>query len=158
LPAAFQLFEEALKAKLNATLGLTALLGVIPGGAPAIFVAAVPQTYDFGRNGAALTYLVPTKPRGHVLTGSDGTAVARVQFDAWGYQEGIVRQIIEAIRQAIDGVPVNPWGTGYVNIVSVVQQNDLDLDEPPKAGTDQWVYRTMSEYNVMYRTGLPTLN
>lgn len=151
VPPAFQYFEQALVAELQSIYELVEIVG------NAIYVAAVPQTWDFGRNGPALTFIVPTKDRGHVLTGSDGTATARVQIDMWGYSEAAVKTGIEAVRNGIDGTP-GTWGDGTCQIISVVQQEDTDMDEPPKAGSDQVLYRTMSEYVVRYRVSIPTLS
>jgi hypothetical protein len=155
--AAFQYFEQALDAKLNAIPELVAIVG------SAIYVGAIPQTHDLTTNGPALTYFVPTKPRGHVLTGSDGTATARVQFDAWcidtasGPGVGTTKKIVETIRNAIDGIP-GVWGNGGCVIVSVVSQGDSDADEEPKTGTDEWLRHVIAEYSVKYRVGIPTLS
>ncbi len=145
-----QFFEQAFDAKLNAITALTDIVGT------AIYVSSLPQTHDLGADGPAVSYFVPTKPRGHVLTGSDGTATARVQVDAWAYDEGDVKQSLEAIRKSIDGIP-GIWGDGTCTIVSVVSQGDLDADEPPKSGSDQWLYHSLSEYMVMYRVNKPSV-
>ncbi len=64
----------------------------------------------------------------------------------------------QAIRNGIDGPPVgNPWG-GFCVIMSVVQQDTTDLDEEPKAATDQWIYHTIIEFNIKYRVAFPTLS
>ena len=147
-----QLFEQALVAQIKTLTKVTAIIG------GSLYKTYLPQTHDLGAQGPALTYSIPTKPRGHVLTGSDGTATARVQIDAWGYSEGVVKQLIEAVWNGIDGLPVNPWGDGTCVIMSVVQQDDSDADEPPKAGTDQPIYHSMSEYNIKYRVVIPTLS
>ena len=143
-----QIFEEALISKLNANAALTALVG------SSIYIAALPQTHDLGAQGPALTYVVPAKPRGHVLVGADGTATARIQLDAWSYSEAACKAILEAIRTNIDGDSLsNVWGDGSVIIMSCIQQDDIDLDEAPEAGTDQVLYHSVSEYSVKYRVG-----
>jgi Protein of unknown function (DUF3168) len=153
-----QLFEQALDASLNGISELTALVGT------GIFTQALPQTWKLDADGPAITYSVPTKPRGHVLTGPDGTATARVQFDSWslgipGTQSaGIAKKIIEAIRNGIDGAGLqSTWGNGTVEIMSCIQQQDVDLDEEPQAGSDQWLYHVVSEYQIRYRVVIPTL-
>ncbi len=139
------------EAKLLSIADLTAIVG------SSIYTQALPQTHDLGADGPALCYSVPTKPRGHVLTGSDGTATARVQLDAWGYTESDVKLSLEAIRNSIDGIP-GVWGDGSCVIVWVVSQGDIDADESPQAGSDQWLYHTITEYAVMYRVVPPTLS
>jgi hypothetical protein len=144
--AAPQFFEQALVARLQAIPELMALLG-----APMVFKTSIPQNWDFNRNGHALTYTIPTKSRGQVLSGSDGTAIATTQIDAWGYDAGTVKMIAETIFNGLNGVP-GVWGNGTCTILSVVQQ-----DEPPRAGTDQWLYHTTAEYAIKYRVSIPTL-
>ncbi len=155
----FQLFEQALVARLLAIPEITDIVGTD------IFVGAIPQTYDLGALGPALTYFVPTKPRGHDLAGSDGTATAQVQIDAWAtpsplYPDAVsdVKAITEAVFNGLNGKPVETsWGDGTCLIMSAVQQNEMDADEPPMGGGDKPVYRTMVEYGIKYRVRIPTL-
>lgn len=145
-----QFFEQALEAKLASIAELTAIVGT------SIYTQALPLTHDLGAMGPALSYTVPTKPRGHVLTGSDGTATARVQIDAWSYGYGTSKQIVESVWNAIDGPP-GSWGNGTCTIVNVIQQDDIDASERPQAGSDQWLYHIIQEYSIMYRVTTPTL-
>lgn len=148
-----QLFEQALVAQLQNTPALVDIVG------NAIYRSFVPQTYLFDRNGPALTYSIPTKPYGHVLTGSDGTATARVQLDMWSFSSLAVKQGLEAIRNMFDGAGLpQTWGDGSVVIMSSIQQDDTDLDEPPEAGSDQVTYHSLTEYSVKYRVSIPTLS
>ncbi len=149
--AAVQTFRQALYAKLAATAEVTALVG------SAIYPGAVPETHDYGRDGPALTYTVITYPPGHVLTGSDGTATARVQLSAWSYQESQADAITLAVCNALDGVPVNPWGTGYIVIMSVVHKDEQDLPAEPRSGSDQWLYQVPSDYSIKHRCAIPSL-
>jgi hypothetical protein len=152
-PVVIQQFEQALVARLLAIPELTAYIGT------AIYKTFVPQTHDYGANGPALTYTIPTKPRGHVLGGGDGTATARVQIDAWGYGESTTKLIIQAIGNGIDTAGwSNIWGNGSVIIITCIQQDDTDLDEEPKAGTDQVLYHTVTEFSVKFRIPIPTLS
>lgn len=149
-----QFFEQALVAQLSGITALTSILGVQADGTQtAIFKTAIPMTYDFGANGPALTYMVPTKPKGQVLAGGDSTARARIQLDVWAYSVAAPKQAMAAIYDAINGVP-GTWGDGSCVIMSVVHQGDTDSDESPKAGTDQWLYHSLSEYMVQYRLSL----
>ncbi len=145
-----QYFEQALVARLRAIPEITAIVGL------AIFKTGIPQTWDFGTQGPALTYVIPEKPMGHVLTGSDGTATATVDLGAWSYNYGTSKRLIEAIANGIDGIP-GIWGDGPVIILSVVQHVESDELEPPKAGSDQWVYHVSALYSVKYRVSIPRL-
>jgi hypothetical protein len=148
-----QTFEQALVAKLNTITALTGIVG------NAIYKTFVPQTYLFDRNGPALTYSIISKPYGHMLTGSDGTATARVQIDVWAFSAIAVKQGIEAVRNMLDGAGLDQqWGDGSVVIMSCIQQDDVDLDEAPEAGSDQVTYHSLTEYSVKYRVSIPTLS
>jgi hypothetical protein len=79
-----------------------------------------------------------------------------VQFDVWGFSQSSVKTAIEAIREDIDGSGLGQtWGDGSVIIMSCIQQDDTDADEPPKAGSDQWLYHSLTEYSIKYRLSLP---
>jgi hypothetical protein len=147
-----QLFEQALEAQLMAIPELMALLGT-----QAIVKTGIPQTWDLGVKGPVLTYMIVSKPRGQVLGGASGVAVARVQLDAWAYTVAAPKLILEAIFNGLNGVP-GVWGDGSCVILSVVQADESDLDEPPKAGSDQWTYHSFCEYMIKYRVAIPTLS
>jgi hypothetical protein len=143
-------FREALIAKLGSIPEVAAIVG------SAIYPGQLPETHDLGRDGPALTYLVVSNPRGHILTGSDGTSTARVRLDAWGYQLSQVDALTTALWEALDGVP-DTWGNGTLDVMSVSQGDESDEHEPPRAGSDQWTYHISTDYRVRYRTGFPTL-
>jgi Protein of unknown function (DUF3168) len=148
-----QTFRQALFSKLTSIPEVTALVG------GAIYPGAIPETHSLARDGPALTYTITSYPRGHVLTGSDGTATATVQLSAWAYQESAADAVALAVWNALDGVPINPWGTGYLWIMSVVHKDEEDLPEPPKAGRDQSTYQIASTYEIRHQVGaLPSLS
>lgn len=146
-----QTFRQALTAKLESVSELTAIVGT------AIYPGAIPEDHDLGRDGPALTYTIPGSPRGHHLGGADGTSLARVKIDVWGYTFSEVDAATLAWWNAIDGLP-GQWGDGSCVIMSISHQDEQDLHQPPKAGSDQWTYHIQSEYAVKFRTGLPTLS
>lgn len=146
-----QLFRQALEARLLASDALAAYVG------DNIFYAVLPQKHDLGRDGPALTFLVVSRPMGHDLGGSDGTATARVQFSAWSYREKTSDLITEAIRNLFDGTP-QVWGNGTVKVMSAIQEDEVDLPEEPRAGSDQWTYQIASDYSIKHRVSLPTLS
>ena len=149
--AQVQFFEQALASKLASITVLTAILGTQADETqPAIFKTGVPQTWQYSSGGAALSWFIPTKPKGQTLVGSDGTATANVQIDVWSFDAADPKRAMAAIFNAINGVP-GTWGDGSCTVVSVVHKGDSDMDEQPRAGSDQWLYRTMSEYRIMYR-------
>ncbi len=139
-------FRETLLAKLESISDVAAIVGT------AIYPGALPMTHDLGADGPAITYTVATYARGHVLTGSDGMATARVQFSAWSFDASESDAITLAIWDALDRPPVNPWVAGGVEIMSVVQVDESDQFEPPRSGGDQWIYQIVSEYAITHRT------
>ena len=145
-----QTFRQALNAKLASITELTTIVG------SAIYPGAVPQTHDYGADGPALTFELPSDARGHVLTGSDGTSAAHVKLTSYAYSKAVTDQMALAIWNAIDGPP-GTWGDGTCKIMSVSHQEDSDNDEQPKAATDQWLYIIESEYLIRYRVAIPTL-
>ena len=68
-------FRQALYAHLIAIPELTAIVG------PAIYPGALPESHGLLRDGPALIYRIRKYPRGHVLSGSDGTATATVEIE-----------------------------------------------------------------------------
>lgn len=146
-----QLFREALEARLLSSTALAALVD------NRIFYAVLPQKLDLGRDGPALTFMVVGRPTGKILTGSDGTATARVQFSAWAYTEKLADQVTEVIRNMFDGIqPV--WGNGTLIVTGCYQEDEVDLPEQPRAGSDQWTYQIASDYSIKHRVSLPTLS
>lgn len=148
--SSLQYFEKALRAKLLAIDGVTDIVGT------SIFKTQIPETHDLSDDGPAITFFLPSKQMGHALRGSDGTATAVVQFDAWAYNQPTVKVLLEAIRDSLDG-PQDLWGVGEVEIMSVVQIDDSDADEPPSDSSPLWKFHSLSEYSIKYRVGLPTL-
>lgn len=150
-PLAIQTFREALVAKLGA---IPELLAVVD---QAVFPGAIPEDHDLGRDGPALVYSIPSNPRGQVLMGSDGTSSARLRFEAHAYLLSAADRATIAVWNALDGEP-GGWGNGTCQILSVTHQDEQDQHIPPRAGSDQWIYRIVSDYLVRYRTGFPTLS
>ncbi len=142
-------FRQTLLAKLTSLSALTAIVG------ERIYPGVLPGTLDLGRDGPALSIMIATYPRGHVLAGCDGTASARVILTAWSYRQSDADDATLAIWEAIDGVPANPWGDGTIEIMSCTQQDENEEQDAPKAGTDQWSYRIMTEYLIKHRTIVP---
>lgn len=138
--------SQAIAQQLSTSPALLALVG------PRIYVGALPQTLDLAAAGAALTYTILTRPYGHNLGGSDGTSSAHVQFSAWSIDEQDSDQICIAVKALWDGFA----GTiGTVQVTACILQDEADLPEPPKAGTDQWIYQVAADYRINHRVSLP---
>lgn len=149
-PATAQAFRQALTAKLGSIPELTGIVG------EAIYPGVVPETHDFTRDGPALTWTIATNPRGHVLSGSDGTSTARVQLGAYSYGVSDTDAITSAVFNALDGLcNDSSWGDGSAVIMSCTQQEEVDLPEQVGIGTDLWLHRIQSDYQIKYRVSIP---
>lgn len=101
----------------------------------------------------AVTFHVASNTSTHHLRGSAGTQTARVSISAWSHHQLDIVGIIEAIRLRLDGFGGE---IGGVEILACHHQGDVDLPEAPKSGSDNWLYRTNSDYRVSYRVPIPS--
>ncbi len=126
--------HEFLKARLS-------LLGL------PVFVGAVPQTHRL-QSGPAITYMVPERPFGHHLLGSDGTSQAEVEISVWSLLESASDAWGQAIRDSFDG---------YVGDIATIciLQDEGDMPHPPQSGTDQWLYEIKYRYQINHRVPFP---
>ncbi|MEZ5951184.1 MAG: DUF3168 domain-containing protein [Planctomycetaceae bacterium] len=85
-----------------------------------------------------LIYSLVTQSHDHIVTGSAGTARARVQFDCWSYSLADCSIAIEAIRQHLQGFQ---GLLGTIEVVGSHLNNELDLSEKPTDGSNRWLYR-----------------
>jgi hypothetical protein len=101
----------------------------------------------------ALTYQVVSNPRGHHLRGATGIADARVQFDCCARTIAEATALKVALENSLDGL-LNTSVAG-VTILRCFQDGEQDLSEPPRSGTDQWLFRISVDYRVKYRCSIP---
>jgi hypothetical protein len=137
--------REAVYARLASSPTITALVGA------RIYIGALPQTINL-KIGPALTYMVISRPYGHILTGSDGTSQARVQITAHAYQQATCDQIIQAVRDSFDGFV---GSIGGLVITASIFDSEIDIPSPPFAGTDQWSYAIAADFQLNHRVSLP---
>lgn len=100
-----------------------------------------------------LIYSLPSQAHDHIVTGSAGTARARVQFDCWSYSLADCSIAIEAIRQQLQGFQ---GILGTIEVVGSHLNNELDLSEKPTDGSNRWLYRKTGDYTIRYRVPIPT--
>jgi hypothetical protein len=152
LPVPTQTFRLALSAKLESIRDLISIVG------DSIYPGALPETHDLKRDGPALTWTVETNPRGHVLSGSDGTSTARVQISAWSYNLTDSDAIALALALALDGLfNDTSWGNGTVTIRSCLQEDESDQPDPVETGMDVWVRQVVNTYSIKHTVTIPTL-
>lgn len=138
-------FRETLVARLRGASTIQSIVG------NAIHPGSIPETHDLGADGPALAYQIISSSKGQTLGGPDGTVSNRVQFSAFSYTQTDVDAIAEALFSLLSGPPDGPWVEGGVEIVSASHQQDIDLPLAPGAGSDQWIYQTVSEYVIRHR-------
>lgn len=141
LPPASLGLRQAIEYRLLASPAITALVG------SRVYFGAVPQTASLA-TGPALTYSVPDRPYGHTLAGPDGTSQARVKFSAWSMLESQSTAIAQAIRDRFQGFAGNI--SGCVVTASILE-DEHHIPNPPRAGTDQWIYEIDTTYRVNHR-------
>ena len=100
-----------------------------------------------------LIYSLVTQSHDHIVTGSAGTARARVQLDCWSYSLADCSIAIEAIRQHLQGFQ---GLLGTIEVVGSHLNNELDLSEKPTDGSNRWLYRKTGDYTIRYRVPIPT--
>ena len=134
--------REAVYFRLSTSAAITALVG------GRIYFGDLPQTARY----PALSYVVVRRPYGHNLIGADGTSEAYVRISAWSYSEAIADQLTQAVRDLFDGFS---GVIGDLVVTASLNQDETDYPEPPKAGTDQWIYRIDADYKISHRISLP---
>ena len=151
-PEIVQTFRVALRAKLLSIDDLTDIVD------SHIYPSTLPPTHDLDRDGPAVTYEAAKFPRGllghvgHVLSGSDGTVLARVELTVWGYTFSVVDAAALVLFHELDGIRnASDWGNGSIRIVTCLYSNELDDPEPAAGGRQQLIYRLTSEFWIKYR-------
>jgi hypothetical protein len=147
-------FRRALRFKLGSIDGLAAIVG------NRIYPGLLPRNYDLLRDGPSVTFSVE-KERGrnvvgvgHVLSGSDGTTLARVQVSAWAAAYSAADEIGEVLFAALDGLVLANWYG--IDILSCVREQQVDLPEAPTTGSVPVIYQIANEFQVRYRVAIPT--
>lgn len=150
-------FREALRAQLEATTDLTAVVG------NHIYPGILPKSYDLQRDGPALAYSVTADRNlgrniasiGHHLRGPDGTTMVRVQLSAFSYSFADVDVIAEVLFAEFDGQFNVVWAG--IPIVSSIREQEIDLPEPPTADRPRAIYQIASEFHIRFRNSRTVL-
>ena len=136
------LIEKAIRTYLLAQSSISSIIG--SGDSARIYPLRLPQAATF----PALTYQRISGDRVRNLGGPTGTAMSRIQFDAWDQEDAAggyssVKTLADVVRRAIDGVE----GTmGDVAVQQVYFENDRDAyEEGPR------LWRAGFDLVVVYR-------
>ena len=138
--------REAIQARLLASPAITTLVG------SRIYFGALPQTASL-LTGPALTFSIISRPYGLNLGGADGTSSGHIQFSAWSLYQKTSDQLAQAVRDRFCGFA---GSIGGLEITACIPEDEVDLPEPPRAGTDQWLYHIAVNYRMNHRVSLPT--
>jgi hypothetical protein len=103
----------------------------------------------------AITYKVISKIFSHRLSGSDGTARARVQISCFSRNYLQALEMAEALRLCLDGYSTKIGDFGDLHLYSALQDQDNGTYTLPVASTDSGVYEVACDYFFHYRVSIP---
>ncbi len=131
--------REVIYSRLSTTAELTAIVGdrITPFGRPQCQL------------GPAATFQIVGREFGHHLGGPDGTSSATLRISAWSRKYLEAEAVAKVVRDAFDGYR----GTiGGVSIMGCFLEDEADLPEYPRNGSDSYLYQIVLTFNVVHRT------
>jgi len=99
-----------------------------------------------------LTFQMISSRHDHDIQGAAGACTARYQVDCWSRSLAECVELAEAVRQALQGYK-GTMEDDHIFFITLDDQNNLD--EAPKDGSDQWLYRREQDYLIKYRESVP---
>jgi len=134
--------REALHARLASIEGLAAST------ADRIYFNARPQSASIP-SFPAVTHSISSRSFDHDLSGPSGLSTATWQVDCWSRTELEAASLASLVRQAFDGF----GGTiGQVVILGCFLEDESDLPDYPRNGTDTYTFRVNLSFTVVHRT------
>lgn len=106
-----------------------------------------PKTYP------VITHQLVDNDHLHHIGSASGSSTARIQVDCWGQTMADVETLAEAVRAALQGYS---GAMGAITVSFVQLAGERDLHEPPKEGSNQWLYRRSMDFQVKYKESVPT--
>jgi len=101
----------------------------------------------------ALTHQLKGNNHQDILSGGAGYSIARIAIDCWATHPGTIETLAEAVRLKMQGYS-GLMGATQVDRANLV--NEFDMDEPPKDGSNQWLYRRVMEFSLRYQEAVPS--
>lgn len=106
-----------------------------------VFYQAMPENTKL----PAIVFWIVTSDSEFTLDGPDSLTARRYQFDAYASEAFAARALIEAVRDAIEGIHTLPDGTV---VQSAIHQRDADL--PLEVGPGGFVFRSYLDIELAF--------
>lgn len=106
-----------------------------------------------------LSYAIVSNNSAHTLAGGAGFAERRLQIDVYAISETSRDEVVEAVRDQLQGFP--PAGTsGTIGngtvVTSIVYKNSRDVYEPDQLGGDVGHYRSIMDFWIRFQEAAPS--
>lgn len=146
------MFEQAIRSRLLADSGVSALVGT------RIYVDEAPQVTGKTDPYPYIVMQTVSAEPGHVLAGYDGLTDFRVHLDCYARTSAASRLIVSAIRNCFDGYRGTITVNGADFIFAVVHVDNVRyLLEEGDDGAQSWIRRAMAQLKGMVREAIPAL-
>lgn len=146
------MFEQAIRARLIADSGVSALVGT------SVYVDEAPQVTGGTDPYPYIVIQTVSSEPGHVLIGYDGLTDFRVHLDCYARTSSSSRSIANAIRNCFDGYRGTITVSGTDFVFSVVHFNNvMHTTEEGDDGASSWIRRAMVQLKGMVKESIPTL-
>jgi Protein of unknown function (DUF3168) len=136
--------REAFHAKLGSIPELTALVG------GRIFFNGLPQKKGASPTFPAVTHYVASRTFGRTLRGPNGVSTGTIRVSCWSKNEQQAAAIADVVREHLDGFQ-GRWGR--VDVMGCFIEDEVDLPEYPRQGTDSYTYQIVLTFSVVHRVG-----
>jgi hypothetical protein len=133
--------REALYARLAAVEDLATLAG------GRIYFNSRPQIAS-GASFPAAVHSISARSFDHDLAGPNGLSTATWRVDCWAKTELAAAAMADAVRAAFDGFS---GVIGQVVVLGCFLEDEADLPEFPRHGTDSYTYRVALSFTVIHR-------
>ena len=137
-------FRSDLRDYLLARSAITALVGT----------RITPNKRDQGDALPAITYSKVSGRKNHALSGSVGECESEMQFDVWSTKELEAEQVVEALRDALDGYH-GLMGSTNVNEVLWGDDSEFFVDESAVA-SDEGTFHFVVSVTFYHSESRPT--
>lgn len=138
--------REAVRARLAETTALASLVG------SRISFNALPQKKDAGPTFPAVTFYVASRSYDRNLGGPNGVSTATVRISCWSKSELEAAAMAQIVRSRFDGF--SGW-MGAVDVMGAFLEDESDLPEYPRQGTDSYTYQVVLTFNIIHRVTIP---
>ena len=112
-----------------------------------------PNRLPQGLTFPAVTYHRVSTPHDHNLDGGSGWVRIRLQVDVWDNTYKGVEDVAEALRGVLQGYQ-GSMGSTYIN--GILLDNEVDMSEAPKDGSDKWVHHRAMDFIILARESIPS--